>query len=1128
MADTPEEVKKREEDRAKRLKSLEEAIRKLTETDDKLVKSQEKRLKEISKTKKQLEGFDDLGKQLQDSLLAPLKGLASSIPAPLRILGKMAIAKPATAFLRAREARLGGGAPAGPAAAGAGPVRHDAFSEAMGREMSQKGYYKGMTAATLAKIPFMGSLAKSWEGKGGIKAKLSGWMGMTTEEGGPGGTNLSKRFLALGTAFYKAGLTKKRGLWVRIVGLDPSAMRENALESGAGGTAMVPAAGKGLATKVKFPFLRFLGLQALFNTIWPWIAKLGLPAAALLLLKPLGIGALGGAVIIWGLWAAWQSISDIITGYKEGGIEGAIEKFLTGEGEGLFNAVKTAAKLGAVFGAAGFLAAGIPGAIAGAIIGVAMGGILGYFGSERIAGWGTKISEALSTMFSWDSAPGWLKGATLGGFGTMALLLTALSLGATVAWPVALAVLLGGMAIGGLTVAAKDIMDSPMDKIAQGLRDEAFKAQESWAERHLWSWMRRAVGMVTGEETTPEQKKMQALLDKRADLIQKRNNQLAKNEAMAGTHDRPGTGGGSVNADLAAWIRTQPGWEEAPDSAMTHNVYGLLQLQSIKKQLEEVSAQITGGAPTAQSLNTDPVQASGGGISITSATNRPTTQRVDKGVSRGDLTAKRGFVIHHTGGGHQTVDDVIGAMGGGTSKKSVHFIIDRNSKTWSWVPTNKKAAHVGSNLTDFAIRNRLSNSTTLGVEIAAKHDNDVTQGQIDAAVALSKHLGFATSQVFKHGELRIGKSSREGLSVIQALRGGLVPPRGLTEAEHENWKRDHRRDLIKPVDIPEMAKGGSLSGAAIVGEAGPELVIGNAEVIPLRFLQEGTLGWWDRIKAFFGLGPERPDDLARVIVPGEAADQVITQRDKTAQGLKDSGVLKALNLDKMAKGGTIGSGIDMSTFVGRNKFFRDASWNDWLSKWGPMGKKELLRLFNMEKDFWEDSVGSSQGNKFYQDSAKKSFLDFVYGFNIKTSTVLDRKSQTGGGVAGGFASKEKLRRVTETIDALGDWRKSTVGSDTWYQPDVVAGKTMGTGSMKSTIIDTMEKMPNLERMMATAGKPDMGALLPPMSAQGGGSTTVIAPTDASVNAAPVTTNVIQNKRTDWAVSHEPAFLGPNF
>ena len=34
-------------------------------------------------------------------------------------------------------------------------------------------------------------------------------------------------------------------------------------------------------------------------------------------------------------------------------------------------------------------------------------------------------------------------------------------------------------------------------------------------------------------------------------------------------------------------------------------------------------------------------------------------------------------------------------------------------------------------------------------------------------------------------------------------------------------------------DVPKMAKGGLLSGAAIVGEAGPELVVGNAEVVPL-------------------------------------------------------------------------------------------------------------------------------------------------------------------------------------------------------------------------------------------------------------------------------------------------------
>ena len=75
MADTPEETKKREENRNKRLKSLEEAIRKLTDTEDKSVKIAEKRLKEISRTKRQLEGFDDLGKQLTKSLLAMLSKL---------------------------------------------------------------------------------------------------------------------------------------------------------------------------------------------------------------------------------------------------------------------------------------------------------------------------------------------------------------------------------------------------------------------------------------------------------------------------------------------------------------------------------------------------------------------------------------------------------------------------------------------------------------------------------------------------------------------------------------------------------------------------------------------------------------------------------------------------------------------------------------------------------------------------------------------------------------------------------------------------------------------------------------------------------------------------------------------
>ena len=51
-------------------------------------------------------------------------------------------------------------------------------------------------------------------------------------------------------------------------------------------------------------------------------------------------------------------------------------------------------------------------------------------------------------------------------------------------------------------------------------------------------------------------------------------------------------------------------------------------------------------------------------------------------------------------------------------------------------------------------------------------------------------------------------------------------------------------------DIPKMAKGGLLSGTAIVGEAGPELVTGNATVTPLsdfKGLGIGSAGKWTRM-----------------------------------------------------------------------------------------------------------------------------------------------------------------------------------------------------------------------------------------------------------------------------------------
>ena len=114
MAKTPSE----------RMAELAEAINKLNDTDEQLVKVEQDRLKDLQKTKKQLEGFDNLGKQLRESLLAPLQGIARMIPAPLRIMGKMAISPIANPLL---SSKLAGGLDA--ASHRDGPLNESTFKK---------------------------------------------------------------------------------------------------------------------------------------------------------------------------------------------------------------------------------------------------------------------------------------------------------------------------------------------------------------------------------------------------------------------------------------------------------------------------------------------------------------------------------------------------------------------------------------------------------------------------------------------------------------------------------------------------------------------------------------------------------------------------------------------------------------------------------------------------------------------------------------------------------------------------------------------------------------------------------------------------------------------------------------
>jgi len=93
-------------------------------------------------------------------------------------------------------------------------------------------------------------------------------------------------------------------------------------------------------------------------------------------------------IIAWAIAGVGYSIRDMIAGFKEDGVAGALAKLFGGDGEGgLMNAIKTGFKLAGVGIAAGFAigAMGGPiGAIAGGIIGGVIGLIGGLVGSDKI------------------------------------------------------------------------------------------------------------------------------------------------------------------------------------------------------------------------------------------------------------------------------------------------------------------------------------------------------------------------------------------------------------------------------------------------------------------------------------------------------------------------------------------------------------------------------------------------------------------------------------------------------------------------------------------------------------------------------------------------------------------------
>ena len=136
------------------------------------------------------------------------------------------------------------------------------------------------------------------------------------------------------------------------------------------------------------------------------------------------------------------------------------------------------------------------------------------------------------------------------------------------------------------------------------------------------------------------------------------------------------------------------------------------------------------------------------------------------------LRPPEGLIFHHTGG-HGTPQGVISTLNQRTGGPlGVHYVIDREGQIYQTLKSGMAGAHMlPSEVND------LSNQNTVGVEVIAHHDKDVTPQQIEAAYRLRDMLRKSNPniQIYGHGELNTHKRASEGTTIANALRTDQRP-----------------------------------------------------------------------------------------------------------------------------------------------------------------------------------------------------------------------------------------------------------------------------------------------------------------------------------------------------------------
>ncbi len=230
---------------------------------------------------------------------------------------------------------------------------------------------------------------------------------------------------------------------------------------------------------------------------------------------------------------------------------------------------------------------------------------------------------------------------------------------------------------------------------------------------------------------------------------------------------------GSMDAPLPARFYDKqnyyrPGWSLSP------------------REKEELAPIIRGYELSAPKIaSADPSfapQQTGGIIDISSRNNLARSLGLKK------LDPVQGFVIHHTGPGMKTVNDVVNVFQ--NRGYPAQFVIDRTGQIFQTLPTGYEGFQiVNTSKYKPVAATGLSNINTIGVEVMAADDGDVLPAQIDAAKQLYSYLatdpaaagwnasGLPPSQVFSHGVLNPGdKMPTEGLTITSAIRSAYGAP----------------------------------------------------------------------------------------------------------------------------------------------------------------------------------------------------------------------------------------------------------------------------------------------------------------------------------------------------------------